>query len=73
MTAWRAPFSVELPGPGAGLNRSLSAMVILRFPLCSPSSPVKPCYRWKAVVLLRASWFSRAARRDHRKKSIQSP
>jgi hypothetical protein len=73
MTVWRAPFSVELTGPDAGLNRSLSAMVILRFLLCSPSSPVKSCYCWKAVVFLRPSWFSRSARQNHRENTIQSP
>ena len=73
MTVLRAKFSAELPGPDAGLSRSLSAVVILRFPVCSPSSPVKHCHRWKAVVFLRAGCFSRSKRHDHRKKTIQSP
>ena len=73
MTIWRAQFSVELSGPVVGLSRSLSSVVLLRFPLCSPLSPVKPCYRWKAVVFLRPGCFTRSKRHDHRKKTIQSP
>ena len=73
MTIWRAQFSVELSGPVVGLSRSLSAIGILRFPVCSPSSPVKPCYRCEAVVFLRPGCFNRSKRPDHRKKTIQSP
>jgi hypothetical protein len=73
MTVWRARFSVELSGPVVGRSRSLSAVVILRFPVCSPSSPVRLSYRWKAVVFLRQGCFSRSNRHDRRKKNIQSP
>lgn len=73
MTIWRAQFSVELSGPVVGLSRSLSSVAILRFLACSPSSLVKPCYPWKAVVFLRPRCFTRSKRHDHRKKTIQSP
>ena len=73
MTALRAPFSAELPGPDAGLNRSLSSVMILPLQVCSGASSLKLCYPWKALVFLSARWFRRSARHDHRKKTIQSP
>ena len=73
MTVLRAPFFAELPGPDAGLSRSLSSVVILRFQVCSTTSSVKLMLSLKAVVFLRAFWFRRSARHDHRKKTIQSP
>ena len=73
MTVLRAPFSGNLPGPDAGLSRSLSAVVILRFPVCSKLSPVIRCHRWKATVFLCTRSFRRSEPHDHRKKAFKSP
>jgi len=73
MMVWHVPFSVELSGPVVGRSRSLSWVVALRFPVRSATFPVKHCHPSKAAVLLRASWFSRSARQNHRKNTIQSP
>ena len=73
MTALRAPFSGNSPGPDAGLSRSLSVVVILRFPVRPELSPVIRCHRWKAVVFLRPAYFTRSARHNQWKMTIQSP
>jgi hypothetical protein len=73
MTVLRAPLFAELLGPDAGLSRSLSSVLTLRFQVRSATSSVKLCYRWKAAVFLRAFCFRRSPRHDHRKKTIQSP
>ena len=70
MTVLRAPFSAELPGPDAGLSRSLSSVVTLRFQVSSATSWVKALlslesHRVPPHLLAQTLGTARSPKKDH--------